>query len=132
VADSLPWDLDVAEPHRLAILVALGGAGAEGLGFPDLCARVRSSEGNVACHLRRLTRTGLVALRSNGARGRASRTTCELTVEGRARLAAARAQFESAARRISAALAAGDRPIAPTPAATVASELLDERFSGPD
>ncbi len=145
-------DPELADPCRLAIAIAVAVASGGGIRFGDLGRGLGLSEGNLASHLRRLAHAGLLEVRSNGARGRASRTEYALTASGRTRLAAVGEAMQTAAHAIEAALTQ------PSPrkaradvsqthgsfgeaAAGVAAEvrpsdvgpsLVDERFSGPD
>lgn len=145
-------DPDLADPCRLAIAIAVASASGGGVRFVDLGRGLGLSEGNLASHLRRLAHAGLVEVRSNGARGRASRTEFILTASGRTRLAAVGEAMRDAARAIDAALVlrslegarrdewpTGDQAdgggaggVLEIPESDVASTLVDERFSGPD
>lgn len=145
-------DPELADPCRLAIAIALGSASVGPIRFVDLGRGLGLSEGNLASHVRRLVHAGLVEVRSNGARGRASRTEFSLSASGRARLAAVGEALQTAAYAIDAALAhrsleTARRDEPPTPdqgvgvVGGVVGEVLetgagftlvDERFSGPD
>jgi DNA-binding MarR family transcriptional regulator len=135
----------------VAILLALADAPGLALSFGDLRRVLRYSEGNLICHLRRLADFGAIEVRSNGARGRASRSSYHVTPAGWERLAAAGREFAAVARAIELALAQREPDAPPLGAGADASagtrgdstdeaskaiaavlSLVDERFSGPD
>lgn len=135
----------------MAILLALADAPALSRGFGELKRVLGYSEGNLICHLRRLADAGAIEVQSNGARGRASRSTYRVTALGRERLATAGREFAAVARAIVLALDQREPDATPAGSVTEAStgtrgdpadeasravaavlSLVDERFSGPD
>jgi DNA-binding MarR family transcriptional regulator len=80
-----PRDLDrlIHQRTRLSIVSAL--AVADSLTFNDLKAALRTSDGNVSVHARKLEDAGYLECRKSFA-GRTPRTEYRLTAEGRAAL----------------------------------------------
>jgi DNA-binding PadR family transcriptional regulator len=150
---TLTFDPDLAEAHRLSLVLILAAEPQGRESFAALGHRLGLSEGNLACHLRRLERAGLIAAHRNGCRGRASRTEFALTDAGRTRLAQVRGELEAAVEAIadSLELAGGLDSRAGLPGSSVSSAasalaweverapaqpasggFVEERFSGPD
>ncbi len=144
-----PWEAELFDRHRIAIVLAVLTAPAGRASFSELARQLGLSDGNLACHLGRLQRVGIIAARRNGSRGRASHTDYLLTAAGRSHMEAAGAEFARVARTISTALAVGglvpdrganaaavetaeDAPLPASARPPISVEILDERFSGID
>ena len=144
-----PPAAELAEPQRLALVLTLARAGRTA--FAELAGGLRLTDGNLACHLRRLSGLGWVAVYGNGARGRASRTEYALTPAGIQALALAGEAFAATAQALERAVvaAATETPLrsgvadgmdparrasarAGSHVAPPLGSLIEERFSGPD
>lgn len=90
------FDPLVVNPGRLSILLALAAADA-GVEFVDLRRRTRLTDGNLACHARRLADGGLVGIDKQFRAGKPV-TTYLLTDSGRRALAAHVDELVSAVR----------------------------------
>jgi len=80
VSPAIELDVLIHERVRLAILTALGAHGR--LSFNELKALTGATDGNLSTHTGRLETAGYIAA-VKGLLGRRSRTTYEITVEGR-------------------------------------------------
>ena len=96
-----PLDPLVVNPGRLSILLALS-AGEAGVEFVDLRRRTRLTDGNLACHARRLADGGLIGIDKQFRAGKPV-TTYLLTDSGRQALRTHVEGLVSAVRAVSGA-----------------------------